>query len=764
MNKNKEFKLRMSALLPIFLMATHFDPTHLLICEIMGGVIIALLIAILIVTIINKKLEPTRVQEKIVERIVVKEIEKEPVLVEEEKEEEQEPEPAPAPVPVVQDVDESQAKTLSQSLASAKESGATGLVTKMDVLNHLKEKFGDYVECKHRPNYANPGRGMTVGLPQADTHYTANVAHPLCFTYVYELANETVLLLLRLDYTAFSVIKEEHNIAFSAFPRVSTGNKWFSVVVDSSFNKEMVYAMVDAAYFANGGFYEGQVEDSLALKESLAIAKTVSATGLVSKQSIIDFIRSKYTEAQVECKHRPNYANPGRGMTIGLPQADTHYAQGPEKKICFTYVYEDDEGKILLLIKTSAEHVKEIKTEHKNIHKSRFPRSVEDNWYSAPIDGSYTAEQVYAILDRMIADIMGVKVEEKPVEEPVVEEPKEEEVSVSLKEGLAKSKEVSAVGVVNKEYICKYLSEHYTEEQIEQKHRPNYAPPGRGMTVGLIQADTHYVIGEKKVCFIYIYETDEGKVMFLIKASKEYIKELKKDHKYIVKSKFPRCVDDNWYNVIVDNSFTTEQIERMIDALIEMNHGSPVEKKPEEEHAEEAPVVEEPVAEEVKEEPKEEEAPVVEEVKEEPKVEEAKPEEPKEEPAPVVEEPVVEEPEIVIEAIQADKMMTDAELKDHIKENIVEVESLDDEVINPTIVFVSTLNDFFKSGEIVNLETVKERIPNFSKAATYLKVLPRGKISKRLKVYADEYSKVAQKMIVLAGGEVYVNKKQKVEK
>ena len=53
-----------------------------------------------------------------------------------------------------------------------------------------------------------------------------------------------------------------------------------------------------------------------------------------------------------------------------------------------------------------------------------------------------------------------------------------------------------------------------------------------------------------------------------------------------------------------------------------------------------------------------------------------------------------------------------------------------------------------------NIETVKRRIPGIDKRATFLKVLARGTLNKKLIVDADDYSLDAEKMILLVGGKV----------
>lgn len=68
------------------------------------------------------------------------------------------------------------------------------------------------------------------------------------------------------------------------------------------------------------------------------------------------------------------------------------------------------------------------------------------------------------------------------------------------------------------------------------------------------------------------------------------------------------------------------------------------------------------------------------------------------------------------------------------------------------IVNIDTLSKYFEDGETVTLEEMIKRIPEINKKTTYIKVLARGTLDKRLTIYADSYSIQAVKMIVLTGG------------
>ena len=70
------------------------------------------------------------------------------------------------------------------------------------------------------------------------------------------------------------------------------------------------------------------------------------------------------------------------------------------------------------------------------------------------------------------------------------------------------------------------------------------------------------------------------------------------------------------------------------------------------------------------------------------------------------------------------------------------------------IVNIDMLSRTFKDGETVTLEEIKKRVKGFDKKVTYLKVLARGVLDKKLTVKADAFSLQAAKMILLTGGKV----------
>ncbi|MDE6504343.1 MAG: uL15 family ribosomal protein [Clostridia bacterium] len=78
-----------------------------------------------------------------------------------------------------------------------------------------------------------------------------------------------------------------------------------------------------------------------------------------------------------------------------------------------------------------------------------------------------------------------------------------------------------------------------------------------------------------------------------------------------------------------------------------------------------------------------------------------------------------------------------------------------DEISDKTksgIINIDTLSRYFDNGETVTLEEIKKRVPDFPKKTTFIKVLARGTLDKKLKVIADGFSIEAAKMILLTGG------------
>ena len=105
---------------------------------------------------------------------------------------------------------------------------------------------------------------------------------------------------------------------------------------------------------------------------------------------------------------------------------------------------------------------------------------------------------------------------------------------------------------------------------------------------------------------------------------------------------------------------------------------------------------------------------------------------------------------------EANELMSDVEAAHFIHEK----ETFVSDRTNRGIVNVRQLSRYFVDDEVVTLEGMKVRIPGFDKKLTYVKVLADGILDKPLKVYADDFSIEAAKMILLTGGRVVKARKK----
>lgn len=97
-------------------------------------------------------------------------------------------------------------------------------------------------------------------------------------------------------------------------------------------------------------------------------------------------------------------------------------------------------------------------------------------------------------------------------------------------------------------------------------------------------------------------------------------------------------------------------------------------------------------------------------------------------------------------------------MSDEAAADMVEVDKTYSDKTKRGIVNIDTLSEVFNSGECVDLESMKQRIPYLNKRITYIKVLGRGVLDKPLTVIADEFSMDALKMIFLTGGKAVCKK------
>lgn len=102
-----------------------------------------------------------------------------------------------------------------------------------------------------------------------------------------------------------------------------------------------------------------------------------------------------------------------------------------------------------------------------------------------------------------------------------------------------------------------------------------------------------------------------------------------------------------------------------------------------------------------------------------------------------------------VSVYEVNKLMSDEEAEARVEASDREVNKSKRGIVN-----VDTLSMYFDNDELVTVDEVKRRVPGFDKKVTFLKVLARGTLSKRLIVDADDYSIEAEKMILLTGGRV----------
>jgi len=152
-----------------------------------------------------------------------------------------------------------------------------------------------------------------------------------------------------------------------------------------------------------------------------------------------------------------------------------------------------------------------------------------------------TEKSTNAIVEDNYVEAQDVK-DEKPAKE------------LSLKETMALAGATKFSHKFGKKEIANYLK---TKNKVEVNERENYTK------TGLPLADTHYVNGK---CFAYVYET-EGAIILLAKMFDDYANTLKEKHPNINFSAFPKS-KDTWYSLILDDSYTKDDVKRILDELV----------------------------------------------------------------------------------------------------------------------------------------------------------------------------------------------------
>ena len=267
--------------------------------------------------------------------------------------------------------------SLRENIEIARATVSHSKINKEYVALYLAEKYGEKVVLNRR------GNETKTGLPLADTHYVVG-DNKVCFVYVYEIGETTMLLLKVNDGYGRALAKKHPIVKRSAFPK--SKDSWYSVIVDDSFADGEVETILDDAFKMNGGKV---TEEGLALREILAAANDTVASVERSKKGIADFLKEEFGDAvRVNC--RGNYTK------TGLPLADTHYAISEKGSKCFIYVYETDAAVVLLLCLTD-EYAASVRAGGHRIIRSAFPKS-KDSWYSIILDDTYTEADIQEII------------------------------------------------------------------------------------------------------------------------------------------------------------------------------------------------------------------------------------------------------------------------------------------------------------------------------------------------------------------------------
>ena len=181
---------------------------------------------------------------------------------------------------------------------------------------------------------------------------------------------------------------------------------------------------------------------------------------------------------------------------------------------------------------------KALAEKHPIVKRSAFPKS-KKSWYSVIADDSFKAADIFDIIDAAYLQNGG----------------KAAEGGISLKASLAAAKATET----KKERSKKGVAEHIASE-FGKTAEINCR--GNKTKTGLPLADTHYAVeGEKRVCFIYVY--DVGTVMFLVRLPEDYAAALAEKHASVKRSAFPKAPNP-WYSVIWDDSFTDAEVSEVL--------------------------------------------------------------------------------------------------------------------------------------------------------------------------------------------------------
>ena len=172
----------------------------------------------------------------------------------------------------------------------------------------------------------------------------------------------------------------------------------------------------------------------------------------------------------------------------------------------------------------------------------------------------------YSLTETKEEDIKNEESDEVIVENNNASVKEEVNDSKTLAESLKEMENIKSSSNVNKQTLYEYLNTEYGKKVILNR-RENKTK------TGLPLADTYYTYKaqdnengkelRKKVCFAYVYEND-GACLILTRLDIQYAKSLKKSKKAITQSKFPKSKTEDWYSVIVNDTFTEDDIHNIL--------------------------------------------------------------------------------------------------------------------------------------------------------------------------------------------------------
>ena len=138
------------------------------------------------------------------------------------------------------------------------------------------------------------------------------------------------------------------------------------------------------------------------------------------------------------------------------------------------------------------------------------------------------------------------------------------EMDADLKVVMGMAKASSHKLDMSKKKIADHLKAKFGDS-VEVNNHPNYTK------TNLPLSDNHYVLNGMqsngrtgRVCFVYVYELEGGKMFLLVKTNAEHAAEIMAKHPQVMRSRFPR--NGEWYSVIIDESFRSDdEVYEIVD-------------------------------------------------------------------------------------------------------------------------------------------------------------------------------------------------------